>query len=1218
MVTKRLLAAVLVMLPFLLSAQEVTVNEARFRKGDDPAWSAFAHDDSAWRKVSFDQPWEELGLGQVNGMGWYRLHVVIPSSLKKGKVEAILLDLGAIDDSDEAWVNGYRVGKTGTFPEDPGGYSSEWGKRRYYVVDPKWVRWDRENVIAVRVYNYGDPGGFYRGAVKIVKPSLKDFANLSLVAESGGYKAVLATSVKTAGSLQITVEDVLSGAKESSRTQKVNLAAWKEKQLSCPLAPQKRLKVTYADPRFEEVLEAEVCAPYILTPPAPATPRYNGPRVFGVRPGSPVIFRLAFSGEKPMKYAVEGLPEGVVLDSEKGVLSGSCAVAGDYPLVFVARNAKGETRAEFTLKVGDEIALTPPMGWNSWNCWALSVSQEKVMASAAALINRGLADYGYAYMNIDDAWEADERTPEGRIQANEKFPDMKGLGDWLHANGLKFGIYSSPGDHTCGGYLGSLDHERQDAEVWNSWGVDYLKYDWCGYSKVFEAGRDKSEAAYIRPYLKMQQFLREQPRDIFYSLCQYGWGRVWEWGAFIDANSWRTSHDINDTWESLYVTGFERQPGLHPYAGPGHWNDPDMLIVGKVGWSSSLRDSRLTPDEQYTHISLWSLLAANMLIGCDIAQIDDFTFNLLCNNEVNAVNQDILGHQAHQDVVEDGMQIWSRDLFDGAYAVGIFNLNEASVPVRLDGALAKIGLKAAAVRDLWRQIDIPTDAEYVIPPHGVLYVKVPGVSGPGDLIPAPVEYSVLPGCIRADGLTQLPEEVLLSESALREQLQGRKLADWQLKSAYWLEVGKKGVRIVAADAEGVFYARQSLKMLASLDSSIACCTILDWPRFRYRGILLDESRNFQGKEFVMKQLDMMALLKMNRFHFHLVDNPGWRLQIDAYPRLTQLTAWRPEPDFWDWEKDEVGGDFLEEGTPGAYGGYYTKQDIAEILAFAAERHIEVIPEIEMPGHNYETRAAYPELACSLPEADRPDQWELCPGKESTYEFLEKVLLEVFDLFPSEYVHIGGDEAGKRNWERCPDCQARMKAEGLENVEQLQSYMIRRMERFAHAHRRRIIGWDEILEGGLAPDATVMSWRGTAGGLRAIAEGHDVIFTPTTHYYLDYHQAPDQYRAAGRYQPLENVYAFDPLEEGVSESDAHHVLGVQGNLWTEWIHEAWHAEMMLYPRAFAIAETGWSPAARKDYPDFERRAAAFSSVARTLGYTVYGSSRRTLPPAKERD
>ena len=711
-----------VLAAFPLKAQELAFDKARFQKGDDPAWSAPAFDDSAWREVSFEQPWEEL-VEYANGYGWYRIHLVIPSSLKKGKVDAIMLSLGAIDDSDQTWINGYPVGKNGTFPEDPGGYSSEYGSRRYYVVDPKWVNWDKENVIAVRVYNYGDPGGFYRGAAHIVKPGLKDFAQLKLVAEEGGYKAVLASSVKTAGTLHVTVSDVLIGSMESDKTQKLTVPAWKEKVLSYTLAPQKRLKVTYTDPRFEEVLEAEVCAPYILTPPAPATPRYNGPLVFGVRPGSPVIFRLAFSGEKPMKYVVEGLPEGVVLDADKGVLSGSCAVAGDYPLVFKASNAKGSAEAAFTLKVGDKIALTPPMGWNSWNCWALSVSQEKVMASAAALINRGLADYGYCYMNIDDAWEAEYRTPDGRIEANEKFPDMKALGDYLHSNGLKFGIYSSPGDYTCGGFLGSLDHERQDAEVWNSWGVDYLKYDWCGYAKVFEASRDKSEAAYIRPYLKMQQYLREQPRDIFYSLCQYGWGRVWEWGAFVDANSWRTSHDITDTWESLYVTGFERQPGLHPYAGPGHWNDPDMLIVGKVGWSSNLRDSRLTPDEQYTHISLWSLLAANMLIGCPIDQIDDFTFNLLCNNEVNAVNQDILGHQAHQDVVEDGMQIWSRDLYDGSNAVGIFNLNDYSVPVRLDGALAKIGLEAETVRDLWRQQDIKTDAEYVIPPHGVLYVK---------------------------------------------------------------------------------------------------------------------------------------------------------------------------------------------------------------------------------------------------------------------------------------------------------------------------------------------------------------------------------------------------------------------------------------------------------------------------------------------------------------
>ena len=721
---KVLILLSLLLLSLSLTAQELSVDSGRFQKGDDTSWSAFDYDDNTWQVVSFDKAWEDMGLDRVNGIGWYRLHVTIPSSLRKGTVAAIMLDMGAIDDSDQTWINGHLAGQTGTFPEDPGGYSSEWGKRRYYIVDPRWVHWDRENVIAVRVYNYGDPGGFYRGTVKIVKPSLKYFADLSLVAETGGYKAVLATSEQTSGTLNMTVTDILTGTLETFKTQKVNLAAWKDKQISYSLAPQKRLKVTYSDPRFDEVLEAEVCAPYILTPPAPATPRYNGPLVFGVRPGSPIVFRLAFSGDKPMKFIVEGLPEGVVLDSEKGVLSGSCTEAGDYPLVFTATNDKGSAKTSFTLKVGPLIGLTPPMGWNSWNCWGLSVSQEKVMASAMALINRGLADYGYSYMNIDDAWEADERDADGRIEANEKFPDMKALGDWLHSNGLKFGIYSSPGDHTCGGYLGSLGHEQQDAEVWNSWGVDYLKYDWCGYSKVFDASPDKSEAALIRPYLYMQQYLREQPRDIFYSLCQYGRGKVWEWGAFIDANSWRTSNDINDTWESLYTTGFERQVGLQPYAGPGHWNDPDMLIVGKVGWSSSLRDSRLTPDEQYTHISLWSLLAANMLIGCDLSQVDDFTFNLLCNNEVNAVNQDIMGHQAHQDVVEDGMQIWSRDLYDGSYAVGIFNLNEESVPVLLDGVLDKIGLKAGTVRDLWRQKDIATDAEYVIPPHGVLYVKV--------------------------------------------------------------------------------------------------------------------------------------------------------------------------------------------------------------------------------------------------------------------------------------------------------------------------------------------------------------------------------------------------------------------------------------------------------------------------------------------------------------
>ncbi|MBO7471461.1 MAG: beta-N-acetylhexosaminidase [Bacteroidaceae bacterium] len=472
-----------------------------------------------------------------------------------------------------------------------------------------------------------------------------------------------------------------------------------------------------------------------------------------------------------------------------------------------------------------------------------------------------------------------------------------------------------------------------------------------------------------------------------------------------------------------------------------------------------------------------------------------------------------------------------------------------------------------------------------------------------NLIPAPAGYSVRPGSISRDKLFGQAEKVSISPKTLIRHLEGRNLADWQLKSAYLLELSKKGAKIVAAHEEGVFNARQTLRMMALVDSSLTCCTILDWPRFRYRGVMLDESRHFQGKAFVMKQLEMMALLKMNRFHFHLVDNPGWRVQIDAYPRLTNLTAWRPQAFFWDWEKNEIGGPFVEEGTPEAYGGYYTKQDIAEILSFADERHIEVIPEIEMPGHNYETRYAFPELACSLPGGGK-DPWELCLGKESTFELLEKVLLEVFEMFPSKYIHIGGDEARKNNWRLCPDCQARMKAEGLKSAEELQSYMIRRMERFAHEHGKRIIGWDEILQGGLAPDATVMSWHGIDAGLQAVKQGHDVIFTPTHYFYLDYHQDPAQFRPVGRLVSLEKVYSFEPITEKVSEADAHHVLGVQGNLWTEHIQDAWHAEIMLYPRVFAIAETGWSQAERKDWPDFERRASSLSETAREWGYWVY--------------
>ncbi|RYZ93881.1 MAG: glycoside hydrolase family 27 protein, partial [Sphingobacteriaceae bacterium] len=342
-----------------------------------------------------------------------------------------------------------------------------------------------------------------------------------------------------------------------------------------------------------------------------------------------------------------------------------------------------------------------------------------------ALISKGLLDHGWAYVNIDDAWQSPERAADGTIVPNEKFPDMKGLGDWLHDNGLKFGIYSSPGRVTCGIYTGSLDHEAQDAATYNSWGVDYLKYDWCSYSEV---AADTLLETFQKPYKVMQKALLSQPRDIYYSLCQYGMKDVWKWGPVVSGNSWRTYNDITDSWGSLSEI-IEKQVNLYPYAGPGHWNDPDMLIVGKLGWSGTLRDSKLTSDEQYLHISMWCLLSSPLLIGCDISKLDDFTLNLLTNDEVLAVNQDVLGKQAKRVINDNGTQIWVKELADGSKAIGVFNMAETykTISVKWSDLHLSPGKK---VRDMWRQKELGTvnNSSFTrkIAPHGFVFIKVSG------------------------------------------------------------------------------------------------------------------------------------------------------------------------------------------------------------------------------------------------------------------------------------------------------------------------------------------------------------------------------------------------------------------------------------------------------------------------------------------------------------
>ena len=421
--------------------------------------------------------------------------------------------------------------------------------------------------------------------------------------------------------------------------------------------------------------------------------------------------------------------------------------------------------------------------------------------------------------------------------------------------------------------------------------------------------------------------------------------------------------------------------------------------------------------------------------------------------------------------------------------------------------------------------------------------------------------------------------------------------------AYTLTITPGKIIITSPGEAGAFYAIQSLRQMTRCGNvrQLQCCTIADAPRFTYRGLHFDVSRHFRSKEFLMKQIDAMALLKLNSMHLHLTDAAGWRLQIDRYPRLTELAAWRPYKRWEDWWNGDRS--YCTQDAPGAYGGYYTKDDIRQIVEYARTRNITVIPEIEMPGHSEEVLAAYPGLSCSgKPYVDA----DFCIGNDSTFTFLENVLTEVIDLFPSQYIHIGGDEATKKGWAQCPKCKLRMEQEGLADVDELQSYMIHRIEQFVQSKGRTVVGFDEIMQGGLAPGAVVMSWRGSEPGIEAMEQGNQAIMNPNAYYYLDYTQdAPFKEPVSiGGYLPLEKVYSFEPLPDSITGTTAQNLLGVQANVWAEYITDDSHAEYMYYPRAFALAETGWSQPSKKDYADFRRRALALIEQLRLMGYNTF--------------
>jgi alpha-galactosidase len=454
-------------------------------------------------------------------------------------------------------------------------------------------------------------------------------------------------------------------------------------------------------------------------------PAIHAPRITGATPGHDFLFRVPATGEGPLQFHSEGLPPGLELDEDTGIITGALATEGTWDVTITVTGVRGTAESNLTILGGEHsLALTPPMGWNSWNVWGTSVDDEKIMQAADWMDRSGLAAHGYQYINIDDAWEG-ERAEDGTMQTNEKFPDMKALADYVHSKGLKLGIYSSPGPKTCAGYEGSYQHEFQDAKTFAEWGIDLIKYDLCSYRDIIP---DYNVEELRKPYDLMREALDACGRDIVYSLCEYGLGQVSEWGADVGGNYWRTTGDIVDTWVSMSTIGFG-QAGLEECADPGHWNDPDMLVVGQVGWGPELHPTRLTRNEQVTHITLWSLLASPLLIGCDLTQLDAFTLALLTNPEVLEVSQDPLGRQASRIKAQQRLEVWARPLADGSTAVGLFNRSRKEREIAV--FFSDLGLEGPQrVRDLWLRRDEGVfDDGFTadVPGHGAFMLKIQSV-----------------------------------------------------------------------------------------------------------------------------------------------------------------------------------------------------------------------------------------------------------------------------------------------------------------------------------------------------------------------------------------------------------------------------------------------------------------------------------------------------------
>ncbi|HXY41605.1 MAG TPA: putative Ig domain-containing protein [Vicinamibacteria bacterium] len=484
--------------------------------------------------------------------------------------------------------------------------------------------------------------------------------------------------------------------------------------------------------------------PGILTPKPSAAPHLNGPRVYGARPGRPFLYRIPCTGERPIAFSAGGLPPSIHLDPATGILSGTTPTApGIHQLHLTAKSKLGKSERKLRLVVGDKLALTPPMGWNDWYSFYDRVSADLLKQAADTLVESGMADFGYQYVNVDDCWmvkpgatdpqvSGEPRDAGGAIRPNPRFPDMKALTEYIHTRGLKAGLYTSPGPLTCAGFTGSYQHEDQDASRFVEWGFDFLKYDWCSYEKV---ATGEGAERFQKPYRQMGGILAKEPRDVVFNLCQYGMGDVWDWGSAVGGHSWRTTGDLGLEKAGRNLPGFYSVAFANARhaasAGPGAWNDPDYILIGQVGdpndTSAPPKPTNLTQSEQYSYLSLWSLMAAPLFYSGDITHLDPFTLNVLCNSEVIEVDQDPLGKQARVVRGPDGPElVMARPLEDGSLAVGLFALSDS--PRTITVSWEELGLTGPQqVRDLWRQDDVGVyhrRFEAAVSRHGVALVRL--------------------------------------------------------------------------------------------------------------------------------------------------------------------------------------------------------------------------------------------------------------------------------------------------------------------------------------------------------------------------------------------------------------------------------------------------------------------------------------------------------------